>query len=82
MRVDVREAVDLSHARQASLPSRYRAFRDAFGEAPGGPERPLVYETISPLQATFGADPKTIDREVLRIRRDPEPTTDVASPAI
>jgi len=52
----VREAVDITRERAASLPTRYRAFVDAFGEAAGGPERPLVYETISPLQATFTAE--------------------------
>ncbi len=49
----VREAVDLSRARGASPPSKYRTFRDTFGEASSGPERPLVFETVSPLQATF-----------------------------
>jgi hypothetical protein len=49
----VREAVDTSRERQAGLPTRYHAFREAFGEAPGPPERALVHETISPMEATF-----------------------------
>ena len=49
----VREGVDLARGRQAVLPAAYRRFRDLFGEAPGGPERPLVHQTISPLAATL-----------------------------
>jgi hypothetical protein len=49
----VREGVDLARGRQAGLPAAYPRFRDLFGEAPGGPERPLVYQTISPLAATL-----------------------------
>jgi hypothetical protein len=49
----VREAVDLTREQGGSLPARYRALRDVFGEAPGGPERALVYETISPVEASF-----------------------------
>jgi hypothetical protein len=52
----VREAVDISRERGSSLPTRYRAFRDAFGEADGPPERPLVFETVSPLQASFSTE--------------------------
>jgi hypothetical protein len=65
----VREAVDVTRERGASLPPRYRAFVDAFGEAPGGPERPLVYETISPLQATFTAE--SVD-QTARLLTEPE----------
>ena len=49
----VREGVDLARGRQAGLPAAYPRFRDLFGEAPGGPERPLVHQTISPLAATL-----------------------------
>jgi len=52
----VREAVDLSHETEHSLPVRYRAFRDVFGEAASGPERALVYDTISPVEANFNPD--------------------------
>lgn len=52
----VREAVDLTREVGGGLPTRYRAFRDVFGEAPGGPERALVYETISPVEASFNPD--------------------------
>ena len=52
----VREAVDLTREVGGGLPTRYRAFRDVFGEAPGGPERALVYETISPVEANFNPD--------------------------
>jgi hypothetical protein len=47
----VREGVDLAQGRKAALPPDYPRFRDLFGEAPGGPERPLVYQTVSPLEA-------------------------------
>jgi hypothetical protein len=52
----VREAVDLTRELGGGLPTRYRAFRDAFGEAAGPPERALVYETISPLEINFNPD--------------------------
>ncbi|HET6316821.1 MAG TPA: hypothetical protein VFG86_10200 [Chloroflexota bacterium] len=52
----VREAVDINRATDTPLPTRYRALRDAFGEAPGPPERALVYETISPVEASFHPD--------------------------
>jgi hypothetical protein len=49
----VREAVDLTREAGAGLPTRYHTFRDLFGEAPGPPERALVYETISPVEINF-----------------------------
>jgi len=49
----VREAVDVARAAGAALPTRYRAFREAFGEAPGPPARALVFETISPVEASL-----------------------------
>jgi hypothetical protein len=49
----VREAVDLSHEIGGGLPTRYRAFRDVFGEASAPPERALVYETINPVEINF-----------------------------
>ncbi|MDQ6674837.1 MAG: hypothetical protein M3069_29550 [Chloroflexota bacterium] len=52
----VREAVDISREQGAALPTRYRAMRDVFGEAPGPPDRGLVYETISPVEANFNPD--------------------------
>jgi hypothetical protein len=52
----IREAVDVSHERGAALPTRYRAFRDVFGEAPGPPERPLVFETVNPVEASFNPE--------------------------
>jgi len=52
----VREAVDNRREQGAGLPTRYRAMRDVFGEAPGPPERALVYETISPVEANFNPD--------------------------
>src|SRR5207237_618421 len=65
----VREAVDVAHEAGTSLPTRYRGFRDAFGEAPGGPERALVYETISPVEASFSPD--WLD-DSPRLLREPE----------
>jgi hypothetical protein len=52
----VREAVDVSREQGVGLPTRYHALRDVFGEAPGPPERGLVYETISPVEANFNPD--------------------------
>lgn len=52
----VREAIDISREQGAGLPTRYRAMRDVFGEAPGPPERALVYETISAVEANFNPD--------------------------
>jgi hypothetical protein len=52
----VREAVDVSREQGVGLPTRYRAMRDVFGEAPGPPERALVYETISPVEANFNPE--------------------------
>jgi hypothetical protein len=49
----VREAADLTRELGSSLPRRYADFRDVFGEAPGPPERALVYETVSPVEASF-----------------------------
>jgi hypothetical protein len=49
----VREAVDTARAAGSALPTRYRSFREAFGEASGPPERALVFETVSPLEASL-----------------------------
>jgi hypothetical protein len=49
----VREALDLTRELGAGPPARYQAFRDVFGEAPGPPERGLIYETISPVEINF-----------------------------
>jgi hypothetical protein len=52
----VREAVDTSREQGAGVPTRYRNFREVFGEAAGPPERALIYETISPVEANFHPD--------------------------
>lgn len=52
----IREAVDLTREVGGGVPTRYRALRDVFGEAAGAPERALVYETISPVEANFNPD--------------------------
>jgi hypothetical protein len=52
----VREAVDVSREQGTALPQRYRNLRDVFGEAAGPPERALIYETISPVEANFNPD--------------------------
>jgi hypothetical protein len=49
----VREALDLSRELGGGPSPRYQAFRDVFGEAPGPPERALVYDTISPVEINF-----------------------------
>jgi hypothetical protein len=49
----VREAVDLTREVGGGLPTRYQAFRDVLGEAPGPPERGLIYETVSPVEINF-----------------------------
>jgi hypothetical protein len=53
----VREGVDLVQERGAALPTKYNAFRDLFGEASeGGPERALIYDTISPLEVSLNPE--------------------------
>ncbi len=52
----VREAVDINRATNTPLPTRYRPLRDVFGEAPGPPERALVYESVNPVEANFSPD--------------------------
>ena len=52
----VREAVDINRATNMPLPTRYRPLRDVFGEAPGPPERALVYESVNPVEANFSPD--------------------------
>jgi hypothetical protein len=49
----IREAVDLTREVGGGPPTRYQSFRDIFGEAPGPPERGLVYETVSPIEINF-----------------------------
>jgi hypothetical protein len=49
----VREAVDLTREVGGGLPTRYQAFREVLGEAPGPPERGLIYETVSPVEINF-----------------------------
>jgi len=65
----VREAVDLTREVGGGLPTRYQAFRDVFGEAPGPNERALVYETISPVEVNF--NPGWLD-ESPRLLAEPE----------
>ena len=65
----VREAVDLTREVGSGLPTRYQAFRDVFGEAPGPPERGLVYDTISPVEINF--NPGWLD-ESPRLLSEPE----------
>jgi hypothetical protein len=65
----VREAVDLTREVGGGLPARYRAFHGVFGEASGPPERALVYETISPVEANF--HPEWLD-ESQRLLGEPE----------
>jgi hypothetical protein len=52
----VREAVDLTRELGGGLPTRYQAFREVFGEAPGPPERAIVYDAISPVEINFNPD--------------------------
>jgi hypothetical protein len=65
----IKEAVDLTRERGGGLPTRYHAFRDVFGEAPAGPERALVYETISPVEVNF--NPGWLEETPLLLR-EPE----------
>jgi hypothetical protein len=65
----VREAVDVTGERGASLPTRYRALRDVIGEADGPPERALVYETVSPVEASF--NPELLEQSA-QLLREPE----------
>jgi hypothetical protein len=52
----IREAVDLTRELGGGLPTRYQSFREIFGEAPGPPERGLLYETVSPIEVNFNPD--------------------------
>lgn len=52
----VKEAEDLTRASGGTLPQGSAQFREVFGEAGRAPERALVYETISPVGASFQAD--------------------------
>jgi hypothetical protein len=65
----IAEAVALTHELDTGLPTRYKAFRDIFGEAPAGPERALVYDTVSPVEANF--NPEWLD-ESQRLLGEPE----------
>jgi hypothetical protein len=65
----VRESVDLTREIGGSLPTRYQAFRDVFGEAAGPPERGQIYETISPVEINF--NPSWID-DSPRLLGEPE----------
>jgi hypothetical protein len=67
----VREAVDVGREQGTALPTRYRALREVFGEAPGPPERALVHETVSPAEAGF--NPDWLD-ESQSLVREPEVT--------
>jgi len=65
----VKEAVEAGRAAGTPLPTRYHALREAFGEADGPPERPLVYETISPVEASLS--PELLE-ESQALMREPE----------
>ena len=65
----VREVVDLTRELGGGVPTRYRGFRDVFGEASGPPERGLIYESISPVEINF--NPGWLD-ESPRLVREPE----------
>jgi hypothetical protein len=65
----VREAVDLTREVGGGVPTRYPSFREVFGEAPGPPERGLVYESISPIEINF--NPEWLD-ESPRLLGEPE----------
>ena len=65
----VREAVDLTRELGAGLPTRYQSFRDIFGEAPGPPERALLYDTVSPVEINF--NPEWLE-ESRRLLDEPE----------
>lgn len=65
----VREALDVARELGGGPPARYQAFRDVFGEAPGPPERGLVYETVSPVEINF--NPGWLD-ESTRLLGEPE----------
>ena len=64
-----REAVDVTREIGAGLPTRYHAFQEVFGEAPGPPDRGLLFETISPVEVNF--NPGWLD-ESPRLLGEPE----------
>jgi hypothetical protein len=65
----IREGVDLARSLEAGLPTSYGRFRELFGEADHSPNRPLVYETISPVEARF--NPEWLE-ESSQIELEPE----------
>ena len=48
----VREGVDLAHAHDRGLPTRYRSVKELFGEAEQGPELAMVYTLLRQLEPT------------------------------
>ncbi|MDQ3811329.1 MAG: hypothetical protein M3336_13665 [Chloroflexota bacterium] len=52
----VREAVEVGRDQGTPPPPRYRGFRESFGEAPGPPDRALVYDTVSAVEATLNPE--------------------------
>jgi hypothetical protein len=67
----VREAVDVGREAGTALPTRYAAFREVFGEADGPPPRALVFETVSPVDASLS--PELLE-ESQALVREPEIT--------
>jgi hypothetical protein len=64
----VREAVDTARSQERALPTRYRSFKELFGEAAHAPERALVYATVSPLEASLHPEALAESARLIRER--------------
>jgi hypothetical protein len=64
----VREAVNIGRASGTALPTRYVALREVFGEAPEPPERALVFDTVSPVEASLSPDWLEQSQDLVRER--------------
>jgi hypothetical protein len=67
----VREAVDTAHRRDRGLPTRYRSFKELFGEAEHAPEQALVHRMLSQIETPLHADSTNLEATI-QLFREPE----------
>jgi hypothetical protein len=67
----VREAVDTAHHRDRGLPTRYRSFKELFGEAEHPPEQALVHRMLSQIETPLHADSSNLEATI-QLFREPE----------
>jgi hypothetical protein len=65
----VREGVAEARGLGAALPLHYDRFQKLFGEADHGPDRPLAYQTISPVEVQFNPE---LQEQASRLALEPE----------